>query len=614
MKGEHTHEESGEAEAFDFDQVVAAAPLNFPPPKDRPCYRAYGEWIDDGGKRRRPGTYYHTMSEATDKRPSVPVDTRIAGPVWLAAMTRDGEGSNFGVLLRFIDREGSTRHWAMPYELLNADGADLRRELLSMGLEIHPKHRAVFGFYLQHTTPKKKILCTGRTGWATPTTFVLPDGAIGPGAEDVVFQDGGRSGKGLGTAGTLESWQQNVARYAVGNPMLMFGMSCAFAPPLLERTNSEGGGAHLIGGSSCGKTTILECARSVWGDPEFKRSWRATSNGVEGVAEQHNDCLLPMDEISEVTPQEAGAISYMLANGVGKSRATRTGASRPPKRWRTGVLSTGERSLEATMKEGRMQTKAGQAIRLVDVPTDGRRFGCFDDLHGHKSGRAFSDALKLGAKRHYGVAIRAFIDKLARDNQDFGELLELAKNDNAFSGRHGEQEARVASRFAHIGMAGELAIEYGIVPWPENSALEAAAKAFNAWLDFRGTGNDEPRKIRQAVVEFLERHGSSRFVPEHGEIESDESKYAERLTRDRAGYSGGRIDGTGTTARILKLYYFNSAGLKEATQGFDMATVVDVLDQCGALERAKNGKPYQQRKFHSQNGRYYVINPERLEG
>ena len=587
-----------------FDDMVDEAPTVFPKPADRPCWGVYDEWVEVGGKRKAPGVYRHTMSEETNKAPSVPVDTWISGPVHLEALTRSDEGQDFGVLTRFTDREGSTRRWAMPYELLNADGADLRRELLSMGLAISPTQRTKLGEYLQHKTPKRKVLCTGRTGWAAKGAFVLPDCVIGPGADGVVFQDGGRMGKGHGVAGTLESWQQNVARYAIGNPMLMFTMSAAFSPPLLEPTNCEGGGFHEIGGSSCGKTTKLEAARSVWGGPDFKRSWRATSNGVEGVAEQHNDCLLPMDEISEVDPREAGAISYMLANGVGKSRATRTGASRPPKRWRTGVLSTGERSLEATMREGRVATKAGQSIRLVDVPTDCRTHGVFDDLHGHKSGRAISDATKHGAKRHYGTAIRAFLEKLTRDDRDFCELLELTKSLPQFSTNGGVQEQRVAARFALVAMAGELASEYGITGWPEDAAIQAASTAFNAWLGFRGIGDDEPRKVRQAVREFLERHGGSRFI----ESEADTAllQARESAVRDRAGYYTSTLEGG-------RLYWFNSAAMKEATTGFDMATVTAVLTECGALERGTD-RPTQQRKFHGANGRWYVINPDRLEG
>ncbi|MCB9968698.1 MAG: DUF927 domain-containing protein, partial [Geminicoccaceae bacterium] len=418
MNAEHAQEAEVEAEVIDFDEMVASAPFAFPPEKSRPCWGVYDEPVTDGGKRHRPGVYRHSMSKETKDTPPAPINTWISGPVHLEALTRNGEGQDFGVLLRFIDREGNKRLWAMPYELLCADGADLRRELLSMGLAISPQHRAKLGEYLQHKTPKKRMLCTSRTGWAGSGAFVLPDGVIGPDAGGVVFQDGGRIGRVHGVAGTVESWRNSVARLAIGNPLMQFGMSAPFAAPLMDLTHTEGGGFNFVGSSSSGKTTILEAARSTFGGPDFKRSWRATSNGVEGVAEQHNDLILCMDEMSEVDPREAGAIAYMLTNGVGKSRATRTGASRPPKRWRTLVFSTGEQSLEATMLAGRMAPKAGQSVRLLDLRVDGRKYGCFDELHGWASGRALSDAIKRAAKENYGATGRAFLEKLTRDDRD----------------------------------------------------------------------------------------------------------------------------------------------------------------------------------------------------
>jgi putative DNA primase/helicase len=45
-------------------------------------------------------------------------------------------------------------------------------------------------------------------------------------------------------------------------------------------------------------------------------SWRATSNGLEAVAEASNDALLYLDEIGQVRPQEAEEVAYMLANFV----------------------------------------------------------------------------------------------------------------------------------------------------------------------------------------------------------------------------------------------------------------------------------------------------------
>ena len=72
-----------------------------------------------------------------------------------------------------------------------------------------------------------------------------------------------------------------------------------------------------------------EVGGSVWGCSDsqqgYLRQWRATSNGLEGVAALHCDSLLVLDEISEVNPREAGLIAYMLANGQGKARAGRLG-------------------------------------------------------------------------------------------------------------------------------------------------------------------------------------------------------------------------------------------------------------------------------------------------
>jgi putative DNA primase/helicase len=601
---------------FDIaDMIEAAEPVDpsevgnstFPKVEDRPCWGVYDDWVvKPSGKKARPGLYWHSMSKATNEQPSMPTDTWVSGPVHKEALTQDGDGLNFGLLLRFTDRSAKSRLWAMPFEMLAGSGEEPRRELMSMGLAISYDHKAMLSRYLLDRTPKRSVLCTSTTGWVGRTAFVLPDGVIGPGAGSVVFQDGGRVGKGHGQAGTLDSWRDTVSRYAIGNPFMTFGIACAFVPPLLDRTHTEGGGVHLVGGSSSGKTTMLEGARSVWGGRDFKRSWRATDNGVEGVAEQHNDLLLCMDEINEVEPRVAGNIAYMLTNGVGKSRAMRNGGSRPPKRWRTFPLSTGEQSLEATMQEGRVKTKAGQSIRLLDMRVDNRKHGCFDELHGLKNGRAFSDAVKRAANENYGVVGRAFLERLTRDDTDFGELLDDAKNVKGLTGQGGQEE-RAAARCALIGLAGEVATEYGLTGWPAGASMDAAVIAFNAWRDFRGStpGDQEPRKIREAIRDFIERHGESRFVDAEASPELRDSM--ERHIRDKAGYRK-------STFEDGRNYYFNAAAIKEACPGYDVSAMIDALTACGALIPATNGKAQQQLKVGGINGKFYVINPDRLEG
>ena len=49
------------------------------------------------------------------------------------------------------------------------------------------------------------------------------------------------------------------------------------AAPFLALLNEEGGGFHLAGDSSKGKTTAARLALSVWGDPETtKGNWDTT--------------------------------------------------------------------------------------------------------------------------------------------------------------------------------------------------------------------------------------------------------------------------------------------------------------------------------------------------
>ena len=308
-------------------------------------------------------------------------------------------------------------------------------------------------------------------------------------------------------AGTLAGWQVEIAAKAVGNPVLLLALSASFAGPMLAKCNSEGGGVHFVGESSTGKSTAIEAACATWGGPSFKRSWRATANGMEGAAAMSNDCLLALDEISECEPREVGAIIYALGNGTGKQRASRSGAARRVSRWRCIVLSSGERSIATTMLEGGHKVKAGQSVRLLDIPV-AQTHGAWDNLHGAADAAAFSDLIKKAAAQHHGHSGRAFLEKLTVDPRDFCALLEQTKALPLFTtGGTDGQDKRVAARFALIGLSGELATEYGITGWPEGAAMNAAALCFKLWQSARGKGNDERRQILTQVSDFIQRNG-----------------------------------------------------------------------------------------------------------
>ena len=163
---------------------------------------------------------------------------------------------------------------------------------------------------------------------------------------------------------------------------------------------------------------------------------------------------------------------------------------------------------------------AGQEVRLVNLSADaGAGMGVFETLHGKGSARELAEHFRDAARTHYGTAARAFLTALVQDRvADLdGLLLVLKRMRETFiaeyvpDGADG-QVGSVASRFALIAAAGELAIHYGVLPWLKGEARGAAATCFLDWLGRRG--NVAASEDEQAVAQvraFIELHGDSRF-------------------------------------------------------------------------------------------------------
>lgn len=586
------------ADADGVSEVSAMAASKLPGLDERPCFRVFDDWLEHDGRKYPPGVWHFGIKSGKNDAPPTPTENRICSPLHIEAVTFDGQDNNFGRLLRFRNTLGRWREWAMPMELLKAGGDDLRGELLAMGVEIDPTAKTLLANYLQAKPPKRQMRCALQIGWCGDS-FVLPDAVIGTAASGVIFQSGERGHDEHTKAGTFEGWRVEIAARAVGNPLLLPALSASFAGPMLARCNAEGGGVHFVGDSSTGKTTLLEAGCSVWGGENYRRSWRATANGMEGAAALFNDCLLALDEISECDPREVGAIVYAPGNGRGKQRAGRTGSARAVTRWRCFVLSSGERTIATTMQEGGRRAKAGQAVRLLDIPA-ARVHGAWDTLHDLPSGTAFSDAIKRAAVTHHGHAGRAFLEKLTRDGQDFCALLERVKALPDFSVDGGEgQDKRAAGRFALLALAGEMATEYGITGWAEGEALNAAAEGFRVWRAARGRGNDERRQILDRVSGFIERHGDGRF--------SDADSSGETQVRDRAGWWRDSTEG--------REYLFTADGMREALNGFDFARALDALQEAGALPKpAADGKRARFYRIGGRGVRLYPIQADKLGG
>jgi len=539
----------------------------------------------------------------------------LCGMVKVLAKTRDNSGGSWGLLLQWRDFDGQEHRWAMPAEMLSGDGSEIRSTLLHRGTFVTTvaKDRGRLLNFLAKVETPNRARAVGKVGWAG-NAFAFPEMTIGDSPDDrIIFQQSGSAAHHYQTQGTLEEWKHNVARLAIGNSRMIFMISAAFVGPILSPACEEGGGVNVVGASSTGKSTGLRAAASVWGPPDFIQQWRATSNGLEGVAARHNETFLCLDELSQIEPREAGSIAYMLGNGQGKSRANRNGEARAVASWRLLFLSTGEVGLSDLMKEGKQSRRpmAGQEVRILDVPADaGRSMGLFENIHGAGSPDAFARQITTAAARYYGTASIAFIESLVDIRDHVGGM--VSKLANAFVEQHVPEGAdgqvqRGARRFGLIAAAGELAIARGIVPWPKGEALRAAGVMFMAWLARRGgSGSAEERNILTHVRLFFEQNGSSRF-----EAIADEMEQA-RPVINRAGFWQNVYDGDRS---VREFYVFPNVFREDICGGFDLKTVERVLRSANILRDGNDNRVTRKMRLPGMaSARVYVIGPEVFDG
>ncbi len=527
--------------------------------------------------------------------------TWICSTLYVVARTRDENSVAWGVLLRWSDPSGVKHEMALPMQMLQTDGADMRRALADQGLTIaaNQSGRQHLQTYMLVWNPGRFARCVNRMGWHGDI-FVMPGAEYDSGEEITVFQNVHAVDPAFATSGDLAHWRKTVSERAKGNSRLVFAISTAFSGALLECSGSDSGGFHLRGASSTGKSTAQIVASSVWGNPsKYKRSWRFTANGLEGIAALHNDGILILDELSECPAKDAGEAVYMLANGQGKGRATKTGAARQAQSWRLVFLSSGEESLASVMAKSGQQVKAGQEIRLVEIDADANAgMGLFEALNGAATPSALAQELKHACGQQHGAAGTAWLAELIRLRPTLAKSVKASID--AFVAQQVPPDAsgqvqRVARRFGLVAAAGELATTAGITGWKSGDATQAASQCLSSWIaNFGGIGNKEDRALMDQVRAFFETHGSSRFEEMGGRWE--------HRVANRAGFV--RKDSDGEREYLVLPETFK----REVCGGFDQRHAVKVLLSAGWLIPGKDGKTSQKPRLPGIGpGRVYVL-------
>jgi putative DNA primase/helicase len=524
----------------------------------------------------------------------------ISAPFEIVGRVRDPKSESWAWLLCWKDGDNREHEHAVSDRDLHGDVSALCATLATRGLKIATgPNRNFLAHYLNTRKDGDRVTIVPRTGWHVVNgkkVFALPGNGVGIDGRVILAAE--VTASHYTSSGTLEEWQNSVAKLAEAHSRARFAVASAFASPLLALIGADGGGINLRGPSSIGKTTLLAAAASVWGRGDergFIRTWRGTGNGIEAAATQFSDTFLALDEIGVASGHEVGNVVYSTAGGIGKQRANRDGSAKLPNTWRIFILSTGEISISDKIREGGKRARAGQEIRVLDINADaGKGFGVFDVGDNPEN---LARELRQAAVNSYGTAGSAFIRAIIARTDDVAIIVKEGLDgfrERVANGSQSGQVLRAANRIGLVAVAGELAIQLGILPWLTGSVNEAAGEAFRDWHAERG-GND-PAEVRAAIEQIrgiLERDGDSRFDSPNPAADS-------RPVPNRLGYTHG--EGAG------RQWWIPPQTWRDVLcQGFDAKATAQALIQRGLLLPGYGNETNRPVRVNGQLTRAYVL-------
>jgi putative DNA primase/helicase len=486
-----------------------------------------------------------------------------------------------GKLLVFADPEGHEKQYHMSSsKSQNVVISDLVHR--GLVLSAHSRSRHLLAQYLRSTPSDKMMLSSSMPGWVK-NSFVLPYGWFG--SDEVIFS--GDSNIGFGAQG---NWKNNVGKLCSGNSRLIFAASVAFGAPLMRVLGIEGGGFHLRGRSSKGKTTALQVAGSVCGkvatspgEDSYLLNWKSTTNSFEEVAQSHNDCLMVIDEIGQADPKTVGEICYMLANGQGKARMGHAKRS-----WRVMFITSGEISLAEQMAKAGDKVMIGQEVRLLEIATDCTEDGLFEDIHSSKTPAEFSNRIKAATANHFGTPLQKFLQHLTSNREAvetrcrvyMDSFLKAVLPQNATG-----VVPRAALRFALVAAAGEIATGLKLTGWKKGEAFRAAKKCFASWMEHHKTFDPVAMAVDR-VQRFISEN-SAKFEVVGGGV---------RLNGSKFGYQ--KKDKFLILPNVFRDY---------VCAGTNAEAVADALEHAGYLNTSGPNRKKKQERIDGQLGYFYSV-------
>lgn len=516
----------------------------------------------------------------TDKGP-----VKVCGPLKVMRFVETNGQYAREVKLRTLRGEDKTLQ--IPEGDLQGSGNSLAQFMANRGLDINPKARHLIRDFLYDWRPNTVAHGVVAPGWQElmdkkDLIYVLPDKTVIMPDQlkttlslvpNFALQEGAKAN------GTLDTWLKTVASPACRLNAGILALSSGFAPVLLKLA-PEGINflINFYGKTSTGKSTMLKLAASIWGPHrEEMKTWNGTDKGLMDLAGTHRDRALLLDELGAggQDPRAMSKLLYGLAGGQGRVRAKATGGVSGGEAFRTLVISSGEFALHTSLNSGRNPPNRGTLHRGIDIEIH----DAAAELPQAERGPTITQ-LTEATDAVYGQAGRAFLTTLVEQFKDADDLkaylsAQVAEVVKEFGvPRDDEAITRGLRRFALLVVAGELAVQYGLMPLTDPGEVRVAILPFvKAWYERVSLQAIQERYLTR-IKDFILK-SERRFQLVNGPIPAN-----------RAGW----IVFVGGVTRE-KCFAFTEEALLEAAQERDKRPVIKALVEAELLYMNNGGRP-----------------------
>ncbi|QNK06852.1 DUF927 domain-containing protein [Enterobacter sp. JUb54] len=557
------------------EEKQSAVPAN---KATRKPHDTHGDALRSHVESRADGVFWVEPKQDRDSGEVINRESWLCSPLDVTGIGTDG--TERFLILRWL-AQGASTETTQAIPLADIGEREGWRKLKAGGVNVTTRTglRATLADWLQRSGNGEVWQVSHATGWQHGA-YIMPDGEIiGTPAAPVLFNGRSSAAAGYTLKGTAEGWRESVGRLAAGNYSMMTGIAAALAAPLIGLVEADGFGLHFYEQSSAGKTTTANVAASLYGNPDLLRlTWYGTALGLANEAAAHNDALMPLDEIGQgADPVEVYKSAYALFNGTGKLQGAKEGGNRELKRWRTVAVSTGEVDLETFIAGAGRKAKAGQLVRLLNIPLS-------KAIHfqEYQNGKQHADALKDAWQHQHGAAGREWVKWLADHQQEAKDAVRAAEARwrSLIPADYGEQVHRVGARFAILEAA--LVLGEVITGWDTQTSRDAIQHSFNAWVREFGTGNKEHQQIIEQCEAFLNAYGMSRFAP----LDYDPRDLP---IHELYGYR----DKGGESDEPVLFYVLPAPFRDQLAKGFNKDTAARILSEAGMLKKSSSVKGWQ---------------------